>query len=120
VVDDVNASGGKTLNVPSEGVSNWNVVMASMPQALTTGRYRYKTRETGNVKVTIENLSAATRKCEVRLFLQHDLLPAHPLGAKQPALDPLTRGNVEFPLNHGGGEFGYAVRAALVIDSGCK
>lgn len=45
VVDDAEASGGKAIEVPSEGVPQWNVVSMGLPAAATApGRYQLNVR----------------------------------------------------------------------------
>ncbi len=39
IVNDAGASGGKAINIPTEGVPNWNVVSMGLPADMTPGRY---------------------------------------------------------------------------------
>lgn len=79
-------------------------------------RIRYKSTEGGTLSVTVENSSGISQSCEVRVSLQHDLDDPRPLGAQQVAVEPGKTAEVQYPLKHGGGLFGYVARATLVVD----
>ncbi|MBI3921365.1 MAG: hypothetical protein HY318_08115 [Armatimonadetes bacterium] len=79
-------------------------------------RIRYKPGENGTVAVAVENLSTATQTCEVRVTLQHDLDEPKSLGTPKLTVDPGKTAEVQIPLRHDGGLFGYGLKAVALVE----